>query len=238
MKQRTRRALPSAIRRRGNKPTATTTPRTIPGITLRQDQLILVEQALEKQGENTLIVSPSGSGKTYLLAYLEHILTKNGKTVYAYAPTIEVREQIDKLFKRTGSENYTRSIVRDLNDDGLLAPDYLLIDEAHHSEADSYQALYEKFPQAVRIGFSATPKRLDGKGLDNSYDHIILSEAEIVAGLLLDLKNKKSFTDHLGNEFPSLAAMARRYDIHPETLRIRLARGWALEEALQKRKEK
>lgn len=65
-----------------------------------------------------------------------------------------------------------------------------------------------------------------------------LSEAEIVAGLLLDLKNKKSFTDHLGNEFPSLAAMARRYDIHPETLRIRLARGWALEEALQKRKEK
>lgn len=144
-------------------------------IKLRADQLMLVESVLQNIKEDNLVVSPSGSGKSYMLAYLEKLLTEQGHLVYVYAPTIEVREQLDELMKANGSNNKTRGVVEDFNNDND-APDYLLIDEAHHSEADTYQLLFEKYPKAIKIGFSATPERLDGKGLDNSYQNIIIGK--------------------------------------------------------------
>lgn len=145
-------------------------------IKLRADQLMLVESVLQNIKEDNLVVSPSGSGKSYMLAYLEKLLTEQGHLVYVYAPTIEVREQLDELMKANGSNNKTRGVVEDFNNDND-APDYLLIDEAHHSEADTYQLLFEKYPKAIKIGFSATPERLDGKGLDNSYQNIIIGKS-------------------------------------------------------------
>ena len=144
-------------------------------IKLRADQLMLVESVLRNIKEDNLVVSPSGSGKSYMLAYLEKLLTEQGHLVYVYAPTIEVREQLDELMKANGSNNKTKGVVEDFNNDND-APDYLLIDEAHHSEADTYQLLFEKYPKAIKIGFSATPERLDGKGLDNSYQNIIIGK--------------------------------------------------------------
>jgi DNA or RNA helicases of superfamily II len=145
-------------------------------IKLRADQMVLVERVLQNIKEDNLVVSPSGSGKSYILAYLEKLLTEQGYLVYVYAPTIEVREQLDELMKGNGSNNKTKGIVEDLNSNND-APDYLLIDEAHHSEADSYQLLFDKYPNAIKVGFSATPERLDGKGLDNSYQNIIVGKS-------------------------------------------------------------
>ncbi len=144
-------------------------------IKLRADQLMLVESVLQNIKEDNLVVSPSGSGKSYMLVYLEKLLTEQGHLVYVYAPTIEVREQLDELMKANGSNNKTKGVVEDFNNNND-APDYLLIDEAHHSEADTYQLLFEKYPKAIKIGFSATPERLDGKGLDNSYQNIIIGK--------------------------------------------------------------
>ena len=144
-------------------------------IKLRTDQALLVGQVINNLDKHNLVVSPSGSGKSYILAYLEKLLTEQGYLVYVYAPTIEVREQLNELMKGNGSNNKTRSIIEDINSDND-APDYLLIDEAHHSEAETYQILFEKYPKAIKIGFSATPERLDGKGLDNSYQNIIIGK--------------------------------------------------------------
>lgn len=144
-------------------------------IKLREDQINLVECVLQNIKEDNLVVSPSGSGKSYILAYLEKLLTEQGYLVYVYAPTIEVREQLDNLMKGNGSSNKTKGVIESINSDND-APDYLLIDEAHHSEADTYQLLFDKYPKAIKIGFSATPERLDGKGLDNSYQNIIIGK--------------------------------------------------------------
>ena len=145
-------------------------------IKLREDQMMLVERVLKNIKEDNLVVSPSGSGKSYMLVYLEKLLTEQGYLVYVYAPTIEVREQLDELMKANGSDNKTKGVIEDINSDND-APDYLLIDEAHHSEAETYQLLFEKYPKAIKIGFSATPERLDGKGLDNSYQNIIIGKS-------------------------------------------------------------
>ena len=145
-------------------------------IKLREDQMMLVECVLQNIKEDNLVVSPSGSGKSYILAYLEKMLTEQGCLVHVYAPTIEVREQLDDLMNSNGSNNRARGVIEEINSNND-APDYLLIDEAHHSEADTYQLLFDKYPKAIKIGFSATPERLDGKGLDNSYQNIIVGKS-------------------------------------------------------------
>jgi superfamily II DNA or RNA helicase len=52
-------------------------------------------------------------------------------------------------------------------------PDIIITDEAHHSAADSWRKIYKKWPKALRLGLTATPKRADGKGLDDLYDEIV-----------------------------------------------------------------
>lgn len=180
-------------------------------IKLRADQMILVERVLQNIKEDNLVVSPSGSGKSYILAYLEKLLTEQGYLVYVYAPTIEVREQLDELMKSNGSNNKTKGIVEDLNSNND-APDYLLIDEAHHSEADSYQLLFDKYPNAIKIGFSATPERLDGKGLDNSYQNIIIGKT------VRELIDNHILSDY--RYYAPSTSEGLRYSISPKYLQI------------------
>ena len=180
-------------------------------IKLREDQMMLVERVLQNIKEDNLVVSPSGSGKSYILAYLEKLLTEQGYLVYVYAPTIEVREQLNELMKGNGSDNKTRSVVEDINSDND-APDYLLIDEAHHSEADTYQLLFEKYPKAIKIGFSATPERLDGKGLDNSYQNIIIGKSV-----------RELIDNHILSEYKYYApstTVGFQYSISPKYLKV------------------
>ena len=54
--------------------------------------------------------------------------------------------------------------------------DVFLIDEAHHSSADSYQEVFKVFPNAQRVGFSATPMRNDDKDLIGVYQNLIQSD--------------------------------------------------------------
>ena len=180
-------------------------------IKLREDQMMLVERVLQNIKEDNLVVSPSGSGKSYILAYLEKLLTEQGYLVYVYAPTIEVREQLDELMKGNGSNNKTRGVIEDINSNND-APDYLLIDEAHHSEADTYQLLFEKYPKAVKIGFSATPERLDGKGLDNSYQNIIIGKTV-----------KELIDNHILSDYKYYApstTVGFQYSISPKYLKV------------------
>ena len=44
-------------------------------IKLRVDQALLVEQVINNLDKHNLVVSPSGSGKSYMMVYLEKLLT-------------------------------------------------------------------------------------------------------------------------------------------------------------------
>jgi DNA repair protein RadD len=50
----------------------------------------------------------------------------------------------------------------------------VLIDEAHLALSDSYQDLVDSYPDAIIIGFTATPTRLDGRPLGNTFEHMIV----------------------------------------------------------------
>jgi superfamily II DNA or RNA helicase len=65
----------------------------------------------------------------------------------------------------------------------MPAATYLIIDEAHHSRARTYQKLLELYPDAYIIGLTATPVRGDGRGLGNIFEELI--EAPQVAELIV-----------------------------------------------------
>ncbi|MDZ8106723.1 MAG: DEAD/DEAH box helicase [Nostoc sp. DedQUE12a] len=67
----------------------------------------------------------------------------------------------------------------------------VIIDEAHHSSANSYRKLLDAYPDALILGLTATPRREDGYGLRDIFDHLIcsISTKELIAlGHLSDYK--------------------------------------------------
>lgn len=55
-----------------------------------------------------------------------------------------------------------------------LAPDYIVIDEAHHARAKTWTQILERWPNARRLGMTATPRRMDGKGLGEHFDALVV----------------------------------------------------------------
>ena len=53
-------------------------------------------------------------------------------------------------------------------------PAVVFIDEAHHVAANTWNKVYEAFPDAYKIGMTATPIRLDGKGLGAYFSELII----------------------------------------------------------------
>lgn len=57
--------------------------------------------------------------------------------------------------------------------DRVMAPDLIVIDEAHHATAGAWASVLAQYPQARVLGVTATPARLDGKGLGQVFDDLI-----------------------------------------------------------------
>ena len=67
--------------------------------------------------------------------------------------------------------------------------DYIIIDEAHHSLADTYKRLFETFPEAKKLGVTATPWRFNHEPFTSLYHTLIMSPQVswfIKEGLLAD----------------------------------------------------
>lgn len=56
----------------------------------------------------------------------------------------------------------------------IIPPQLIITDEGHHSVSSSYRVVYEAFPSAQRISFTATPVRLDGSGLADVNDRLVV----------------------------------------------------------------
>ena len=61
--------------------------------------------------------------------------------------------------------------------------DYIVIDEAHHSQADSYRKLFEHFQPQLLVGLTATPERMDGKDLRPDFGNRISAEIRLPQAL-------------------------------------------------------
>jgi len=157
---------------------------------LRPYQEIAVNSAidaLDKHG-NTVVVAPTGAGKTIMLSALigKRCQTRRNVLVLQHRDEL-VNQNMDK-FKRI-NPNILTSIVnaeeknwngdavfsmvqtlsRPNNLDNMKAMDMLVVDESHHVVADTYTRIINHAKQindkVEIVGFTATPNRGDKKGL-------------------------------------------------------------------------
>ena len=93
----------------------------------------------------------------------------------------EVLDQAVKTFKNqnVNPDLLTAGMVQTLTRrvDKLPIPNVILVDEAHHALAKSYQRILSKFPKAVVLLFTATPHRTGRVQLDQIADDIIVGQS-------------------------------------------------------------
>ncbi|SIQ89997.1 DEAD/DEAH box helicase [Pontibacter lucknowensis] len=65
--------------------------------------------------------------------------------------------------------------------------DFIIIDEAHHSQAETYRIIFELFDPNILLGLTATPERMDGRSLLPDFNNKIAAEIRLADALTLKL---------------------------------------------------
>ena len=159
-------------------------------MTLRPYQKTAIERirAAYRDGYRApLLVLPTGGGKTVVFNYIAEQTSAKNKRVLILVHRVELlRQTIDKLPVPCGiiSPEFTpdnekniqvasvQTLVRRLNRP-MYAPDLIIIDEAHHTTAGSWKKILDAYPNAHRLGVTATPCRADGDGLQDYFDVLV-----------------------------------------------------------------
>jgi len=143
--------------------------------------------ALDKHG-NTLVVAPTGAGKTIMLSALvgkrhkgsqnvlvlqhrDELVSQNSNKFHLVNPALKTSEVNASQKDWSGDAVFAmvQTLCREKNLDNMPKVDLIVVDEAHHTVADTYQRIInaaKKANEGVQIvGFTATPNRGDKKGL-------------------------------------------------------------------------
>lgn len=142
----------------------------------------------------TLLVLPTGCGKTVVFAKVTEECVRQGDRVLILAHRGELLEQAaDKLMKTTGlgcalekaesscQGSWFRVVVgsvqtlmreKHLNSFDPFYFNTIIIDEAHHCISDSYQRVLQHFPHAHVLGVTATPDRGDMRNLGAYFESL------------------------------------------------------------------
>lgn len=152
----------------------------MPGMQLRPYQSDLIEgarNAMRQGSHKILIVAPCGAGKTILSTFMSSEHVQRGGSVLFLAHRRELLEQAEETFQRAGQSLKGISIMSVQTAarrvDRIIKPTMVLLDEAHHAAAGTWQTILTAFPDAYVVGLTATPCRLDGKGLGDVFERMV-----------------------------------------------------------------
>lgn len=142
------------------------------------------------ENRKVLAVSPTGSGKTVMFSYIASRASAAGKRVGIFAHRVELIDQISASLKSfdvhhgiisAGASTNPRSSVYVCSAQtyarrkNMPTFDLVIIDEAHHAtNGSTWNKCLEHSPNAIVLGVTATPERLDGRGLGETFEKMVI----------------------------------------------------------------
>jgi superfamily II DNA or RNA helicase len=123
------------------------------------------------------VVAPCGAGKSVIISDIARMTTNKGNRVLFLVHRKELIDQIRGTFHKNEVNmnlvefGMVQTIVRRL--EKTAKPSLIITDESHHGLAASYRKIYDYFEDVLRLGFTATPIRLNGSGLGDINDILI-----------------------------------------------------------------
>lgn len=174
-------------------------------ITLRDYQQLAKEEIFGKWNcvDNILYQMPTGTGKTRLftsiirdiniwglrhninyriliIAHRSELIEQSSRSLDKYrikhgvlAGTMKDKRDLVQAIQVASIQTITHPANQCMIDD--LKFDFIIIDEAHHAVANSYQKLWEFCPDAKKLGVTATPWRMNNSGFTQIFDAYIPS---------------------------------------------------------------
>ena len=160
---------------------------------LRDYQIEICEKVNEafEAHRSVMMQMPTGTGKTVVLASLvKQYLNRDADcSVLIVAHRIELIEQTGTFLNHFGIDYgmiaggkrpamlkrvmvaSVQTLSKNLDID--LSPSLVVIDEAHHALAKTYQMLWTAWPEAKFLGLTATPYRMSGNGFTDLFEVLV-----------------------------------------------------------------
>lgn len=156
----------------------------------QKDMVRRIEEAFGSH-QSVMVQMPTGTGKTHVLVEVvkdEEQRVKEPR-VWIIAHRRELVSQIEDTVRTFGIEPYsaehTDSKIRVQSIQWLTRhyavmdekPTLIVIDEAHHALAKTYAEVMNAFPEAKKLGVTATPCRLNKRGFTDLFDVLLCSHS-------------------------------------------------------------
>lgn len=177
-----------------------------------------------------LFVLPTGGGKTYTFVHIAEQAAIRGNRVCILVHRQELVDQSSRSLHAIGCQHgviaagyrmdlrhtvqvaSVQTLARRLHQIPADFFQLLIVDEAHHAVAGTWAKVLAAMPRAHILGVTATPERLDGRGLGDQFDTLIegpdagwltdegfLVRARIFAPPGIDLSGIKRFDTRKGH---------------------------------------
>lgn len=162
---------------------------------MQSEALLSLQELRDRKERKALLISATGTGKTYLaaldvqhsevsrclyIAHRESILRgacrsfqkilPSGKYSYGILTGTTKDQSGASVLFASISTLCKEEVLRSFSADAF---DYIIIDEAHRSRASSYMKVLEHFDPDFLLGMTATPERTDRKSIYELFDHNI-----------------------------------------------------------------
>lgn len=162
-------------------------------IELRPYQLDLIERcrvAYRSGKRRVCLQAPTGGGKTVIFSFVSKSAVSKKLHVLVLAHRSEILDQIEATLRKVGvpagivranqhnpclngvTVASVQTLVRRF--DRVPTPDLVIVDECHHAVAGTWAEVFAQYPKANFLGVTATPERLDGRGLGEMFDELIV----------------------------------------------------------------
>jgi DNA repair protein RadD len=149
-----------------------------------------------------VLVAPTGFGKTATAAEIVRQAVAKGRKVWFLAHLREILDDTSQRLTAAGishgqiragkSADYSAAVQvvavqTAVRRPELPRPDLVIVDECHLAVAATYQKVFEAVGRPLLLGLTGTPQRLDGRGLGEVFDRLVLtcSTSELIDEQLL-----------------------------------------------------